>query len=108
MCIYIYNIYIKIDYVGRGHSIIGRSHSFKPMVFSVTQRHTVDVCPVIHQEKTQLQEVLKDMMGSTNKWSTNKFYNRKTMGKPWENGGLSGFYGMSPLVNVYITLENRP
>ena len=30
---------------------------------------------------------------------------RKTTGKPEENGGLLGFYGIYPLVNVYITME---
>ena len=26
--------------------------------------------------------------------------------KPWENGGFMGFYGMFPLVNIYITTEH--
>ena len=32
---------------------------------------------------------------------------RKIMGKPWENGGLMGFYGMYPLVMTKIAMENH-
>ena len=33
---------------------------------------------------------------------------RKTMGKPWENGGLMGFNGIYPLVMTHIATENHP
>ena len=30
----------------------------------------------------------------------------KTLGTPWENGGLMGFYGMYPLAKLKIAIEN--
>ena len=33
--------------------------------------------------------------------------NGKYMGKPWENDGLMGFYGIYPMVMTNITMENH-
>ena len=33
-------------------------------------------------------------------------FHRKTIGKPWENGGLMGFNAVYPLVMTKIAIEN--